>query len=370
MQLINNTPLKAGCTLGMAPDGQETLVVAIKGSFSIPVAKHLAPELLEQQIPLFESDSFSGEPGFSSPLHEADYAPFKSLCDVLVVGSAYAPEGRVVERVQAGFRVARLSKLLDVLGKRHWTGNAGGFAISQPEPFDVQAITYDIAFGGTDHAHKNPRMHDAYLPNPIGIGFHKGIDQALVDGSSAPSTEEPGKPVAHPNGFYRPMSLGPVGRGWSPRVTYGGTYDDTWMDERFPFLPEDFDPRYYQSAPDDQQCPYLQGGEQVELYNLTPEGLCEFQIPSLEVPVCFFKRKSQHQQIKAVIDTLVLEPDEMRFSLVWRAHMPLQKNLFEIPEVLVGTASPEWWQSKATDKRYSPSQPKPVRAHESQRESS
>ena len=55
-----------------------------------------------------------------------------------------------------------------------------------------------------------------------------------------------------PWGAYRPMALGPVGRGWRPRLSYAGTYDQHWIDEVFPFLPADFDDRYYQAAPEDQ----------------------------------------------------------------------------------------------------------------------
>ena len=45
------------------------------------------------------------------------------------------------------------------------------------------------------------------------------------------------------------MAFGPVGRSWQPRIRWAGTYDQKWMDEKFPFLPEDFDERYYQCRP-------------------------------------------------------------------------------------------------------------------------
>ena len=44
-----------------------------------------------------------------------------------------------------------------------------------------------------------------------------------------------------------------MGRGWPGRIEYGGTYDQNWIDNVFPFLPADFDDRYYQMAPPDQQ---------------------------------------------------------------------------------------------------------------------
>ena len=46
------------------------------------------------------ADTFTGEPGFSAPVYEVDFAPRKPRCDVLLVGSAYAPEGRPATRVR------------------------------------------------------------------------------------------------------------------------------------------------------------------------------------------------------------------------------------------------------------------------------
>ncbi|MBN6151684.1 DUF2169 domain-containing protein [Xanthomonas sp. AmX2] len=47
----------------------------------------------------------------------------------------------------------------------------------------------------------------------------------------------------------------------------------------FPFLPQDFDNRYFQAAPDDQQIPCLRGGEDVLLLNLTPRSARAFASP-------------------------------------------------------------------------------------------
>ena len=64
-----------------------------------------------------------------------------------------------------------------------------------------------------------------------------------------------------------------------PRYPYAGTYDQHWIDEVFPFLPADFDDRYYQAAPEDQWIDEPQGGEEVVLVNLTPEGRTSFRLP-------------------------------------------------------------------------------------------
>ena len=88
----------AGYTMGLEPSGRELLVVVIKGTFAIPQPGEEI-RLHEQQLPLVMADTFTGEPGFSAPVFEADFAPRKPMCDVLLLGSAYAPRGRPTTRV-------------------------------------------------------------------------------------------------------------------------------------------------------------------------------------------------------------------------------------------------------------------------------
>ena len=55
------------------------------------------------------------------------------------------------------------------------------------------------------------------------------------------------------------------------------------------------------------------------------------------------------------MDTLMIEPDKRLFSLTWRASLPLKKNMFEIPQVLVGKMSRGWWRARELGKTYYPS---------------
>lgn len=355
MRILNNTGMLAGYTMGMEPSGQECLVIAIKGTFSIPKIRGEAPRLLDEQVPLVEADTFSGEPGFSAPLFEVDYAPIKHHCDVTLVGSAYAPGGQSVDRVMAGFKVGNVSKLVHVLGDRYWIAGAAGYQPSKPSLFTKRAVTYDIAFGGVDRFHADEARHDACMDNPVGIGYHKILADDLVDNTPAPSTEEVNVPITNPDGIYRPMAFGPLGRGWQARFQYGGTYDQQWLEDTFPFLPADFNELYYQSAPADQQMPYLQGGETVSLLNVTEDGKRSFQIPTIDMPVVFFRKKGGQEETRAVLDTLVLDTDNERFSLTWRASIKLKNNAFEVPEALVGKASRGWWRARTMGKTYYPS---------------
>jgi hypothetical protein len=188
--------------------------------------------------------------------------------------------------------------------------------------------------------------------NPIGVGFHSNLKEEFINGKPLPNTEELKDPVTEPKGKYRPMSLGPIGRGWEPRYKLGGTYDQNWLDNVFPFLPTDFNDAYYQSAPIDQQCDYLRGGEEVVLRNFTPSGFTRFQIPRVQLPVVFFLKKEEPFKTEGAADTLLLEPDAGRFMITWRASRPLKKNMFEVTQVLAGEMPRGWWRARETGKTY------------------
>jgi hypothetical protein len=52
------------------------------------------------------------------------------------------------------------------------------------------------------------------------------------------------------------------------------------------------------------------------------------------------------------IDTLTIEPDEQRFTLVWRAHITLQQSIHEMDLLIVGKPSPGWEHARMVDKPY------------------
>jgi hypothetical protein len=354
VELVNATPFRAGYTLAQQRDGRELVLVVVKGTFTIPAPREVSA-IADEQVPLVEADQFLGEPGLSAPLYESDYAPLKPACDVLLHGSAYAPFGEAIPRVRVSLAVASMRKAFDVVGPRVWRVFAHTYGPSEAEAFVQIPISYGSAFGGTDRAHPDPARHETYLANHVGVGYHVHLTPEVLDGQPLPNTEEPGHPVISPSGDYRPMAFGPLGRAWTPRAALAGTYDDAWLDERFPFLPEDFDERYFQSAPDDQQIAYPVGGERVILTNLTADGETRFALPDLSLPVTFFLRNYERHDIDAVVDTLIIEPDLGRFMVTWKAMWPLKRNVFEVAQAVAGTMPAGWYRARAMGKEYFPS---------------
>jgi hypothetical protein len=345
MELINATRMLAGYTMGIEPSGRELLVVVIKGTFHLP-RNGEEVRLHEEQLPLVMADTFTGEPGFSAPMYEVDFAPRKPCCDVLLLGSAYAPDGRPLTRVPVGLRVGNMTKRFAVVGDRHWEVGLGRISASPPEPFVIRPISYDVAFGGVDNDHEDFAKHGACMRNPVGRGYRLQLKSEWVDGKPLPNTEELNRSVDRPDGDFAPMAFGPIGRNWEPRYRYAGTYDQDWLDKVFPFLPADFDERYYLSAPPDQQLAIPIGGPEVTLINLTADGRRSFKLPDFEAPVHVFPKKGEREDYKAMLDTIVFEPDQERVTMTWRVARPLKKNMFEIAQVLVGKKGKAWWQKR------------------------
>ena len=331
MNFVNDTRAAAGWTLGFERDGRELLIVAAKATFTIP-KRGADLQLAKSQLPLTQADEFTGVPGLSAPLYETDYSHRKSSCDVLINGSAYAPHGKPVDKAIVGFKIGPVSKSIAVVGNRIWQPEVLGSWVSRPEPFTVMPISYNNAFGGVDD--KNPENPVTFRANPVGRGFYRRPQDAV--GRAVPNTEEIHKSIRSPTEMYRPMAFGPLGRNWEPRADLCGTYDKDWLDRRAPFFPEDFDYRYFQAAPTDQQMPFPTGGEQVTLNNLTPEGVTSFNLPTISVPVLIVPHRGKATELTSVVDTLVIEPDDGWFSITWRASWQLRRDCFELAEVIVG----------------------------------
>lgn len=344
MEFINTTRMAAGYNVALERSGRELLVVVIKGTFTLPRASEPVA-LHPQQQPLLMADVYSGEPGLSAPLYEMDFTPRKAACDVLLAGHARAPGGQAVTRLRVGLRIGPIDKCFDVVGDRVWRSGFATVTASEPAAFTEMPVSYDRAFGGTV-ASRDGGALASYAANPVGRGWHPDADSA-VDGMPLPNTQEAGSEIAYPTNACTPMSLGPIGRAWPQRLRHAGTYDQRWIDETFPFLPEDFDERFHQAAPADQQMPFPSGPLGVLLQGFTTDGPRAFTLPPFTAPVKVQPRQGAAEPHLGVLDTIVFEPDHERVMLTWRVSRPLRRSIFEIAQVRVGLRSTERWHAPA-----------------------
>lgn len=346
MDFVNDAKLVAGWTLGFERDGRELIVIAIKSTYALP-RNDEAPRLADEQVPLVESDVFTGAPGLTATVYESDYAHRKPMCDVLVIGSAHAPGGRPVKSVEVGLRVGAMKKVLRVTGPRRWRHGLLGARAGEPLAFVTQPIGYDHAYGGVSVRPNDAGSTKTYLTNPVGCGY--APHATSLHDQPMPHTEEVGHPIDDPAGHYRPMALGPIGRAWAPRAQFAGTYDQAWLDERAPFWPDDFDYRHFQAAPQDQWIPYPVGGEEVTLQHLSTHGHLAFRLPELEMPVLLIPHRGRDIELHAAVDTLLIEPDQGRFSLTWRVSYAPPKSCFDLKRIVPGKTSRQWRGTRRAD---------------------
>lgn len=348
MQISRNTTrMSAGISVAMDKEGRDFCVVVVKGTFTVGLDGNT--RLADQQCPMVFADQHCGAPETSSICYESDFAPQKPRAEVLVVGKAMAPLGKPVRQLFVALRSRTITKELLVTGNRHWSSGLFGIRATEPEPFVELAVQYERAFGGSDFTHPSTKRQGAELRNPVGTGFRLNDDVAALEGHPLPNLETPHSRLQRWNDKVPAVGLNGLGRSWQPRISHAGTYDQSWLEHRFPFLPDDFDPRYFQFAPEDQQLAQLSPGETFVCQNMSPGGSFVATIPQLQVPVLFRFLHADLRQ-EARLDTVVLEPDQQRMQLTWRARVALPKKLVALQEIEIGhrppTIVPQWRNGK------------------------
>ena len=327
-QVENRTPFAAERGWVRDRDGAEIWLVAVKATFDVKLDG--STEVAEEQPAVLRAPEYHGEPGTSSIKYEADLVRTKRTTDVIVVGHAYAPPGRAVTELEVGFRVGPVQKVLRVFGDRRW----GMLGPTAPEPFITMPLVYERAFGGVDQRSEQPER-DWDWNNPVGCGF--AVKKAHLEGVPVPNVEFPDRLISSWDDRPAPAGFGAIGSHWQPRAAFAGTYDDNWMKSRQPLLPDDFDDRFFQYAPADQQAPhFLSGGEPVTIHNLSPAGNLRFVLPKLYLgfDTRFYDGTREIHKVRK-LHSVILEPDFPRVSLVWHSPLPCPFKVQKLERTIV-----------------------------------
>jgi hypothetical protein len=323
----NQTPFLAGKTWSQDKDGAPRWVVCVKATFDIHAdgKVRLAGEQMEPLI----LPKYRGNAGMSSLEYEADLVAPKPTTDILLNGSAYAPNGRASNDFLMSLSVGPLRKTLRVRGDRSWEKGAFGWRPSKASAVLSVPVTYERAFGGFDDRDPDPRNQRIDLRNPVGVGVaHSG---SSVAGRALPNFEYPDGRIDKTG----PAGFGPVDGHWSPRRELSGTYDEAWERSRKPLLPDDWDDRSLLCSPPDQRLDnHLRGGEAVELLNLTPNGLLKFTLPRINLT--FSTRiDGKTQEHRSQLATVLIEPDHPRVILVWCTSVSCRHGIDYLEETLI-----------------------------------
>jgi hypothetical protein len=308
------------------------LTIVVKATWTIEAHPKVAPI----PIPIFVGDQFESDEPTASVRFETDMVPFKPCADVVLVGRAHAPAGEPVTQLVAGLRVGALRHVVAVIGDRVWQWQLNGSpTMSKPRPFTSMDLVYERAFGGID----GPGAMYC-KENLAGTGFIGRQTRERVEGLRLPNLEDPRNLITSWDTRPVPVGFGFYGRGWNPRLTYAGTYDDAYVKDRHPLPPVDISHRFFNGAsPDLQVDGYLIGNEDVALLNVCPhEPEARFRLPGVvpritvsryTVPLDRWLEERPEdptgaalplslEDVSTVLDTLVFVPDEGVFYEVFR----------------------------------------------------
>jgi hypothetical protein len=337
LDIQNPTPFPAIIAPVLDKEGRESAVVVLKGTFAIRNgAATLAPS--EEQAPIAMGDDYHGEPDKSSLRYASDLHSPKPGTDVFLLGNAYAG-GRGQTQVDAGLKIGPLSKIVRVFGDRVWFKALGFWVPSEPRPFERIPLLYERAFGGKDFSHKNPKKHSLEERNPIGTGYVTSNADGFLEDLPLPNLEDPKALIVRAGDKPAPAGFGPLAPHWLPRRAYAGTYDQQWKDTRFPFLPADFDERFFHAAAPGLASPArLTGGEPVRYVNLSPSRDVSFQLPKRRFQVGA-RIKNQPGEYAAHLETVVIEPDAERVMLTWKAAIPCRRDFLHVERIAIKEAA-------------------------------
>jgi hypothetical protein len=326
LQIQNHTPFQSTLAVFPDPAGVECVYGVVKATFRLPPDK---VTIAEEQLPLVVVDEFWEDPAKSSIKTPGEMTLTKPATDVLMRGHAISTAGKTVS-LDVSLKVGEVQKTVRVFGNRVWKPGLLGFKMSDPEPFEKIPLKYELAFGGVDPQPKDDKKIDYEPRNPVGKGLVPKNSKLATDGIALPNLEDPRELIGSARDRPAPAGFGPLSGHWDPRKSYAGTYDDGWIKKRAPYLPADFNPRFFQCAPPDLIAKgYLKGGEPVELLGVSPKGPLQFKLPVCTLEIIFDLDGKQHRHAPN-LDTVFFDPDAGRFWMVWRACQVVDKKLLRM----------------------------------------
>lgn len=324
-QLNNISPFAASTALFPNEDAVDTLYVIVKATFNIGKALTLADEQPKPMV----ADVYWTEPGKSSVKYGSDTHTGKPATDIIMLGHVCAPGQQEVTTLDVDLSVGKVSKTIRVFGDRQWKEGR----ITTPAPFKTLAMVYEKAYGGVHIV--NGQMDSAEMRNPVGRGFAGTRKPEEMNGVPLPNLEDPAQLIRAHTENPAPACFGFCAPNWHPRALLAGTYDDDWKNTRAPFLPKDFDKRSLNMAHADLVYPgFLEGDEPVHITGMHPGGPIQFDVPRVKL-VTRITIAGKEENPEFTLETLILEPNPMTFSMVWRAALACDKKVMKIRDVKV-----------------------------------
>jgi hypothetical protein len=290
-----------------------------------------------------------GDPTITTVEHEAELVPYKPSTDMVVIGSACAPDRRPVAQMPVSVQVGGRRKTLRVVGDRHCVFRAGEPPVfTDPVPFTRMQMRYEKAYGGRDDR-SIPDIPFIYPRNDMGVGVVLRNVREVVDGLALPNIEDPddlltpGRLIIEdPNRWHLqplPQGFGWRQRTWYPRCALLGSYPaftpagTVTREESMGLLPADHIALARQSRLAPLEAHFgngasfgmvfnrLDGDEPIRLEGWAHDGARSFSLPG-EVPSIALDLGSGHQPLAAQLHTVSIRVDDGELDLIWRGAQP------------------------------------------------
>jgi hypothetical protein len=296
--------------------GQVFSVIVLKSSFD------LTPGLLrlsDDPLGIVLADAYFGAPETTSLRVEGDLVIQRPGTDLWITGEAVAPSETREREWLASIELGPSAQQFRFFGPRAWSHHAEhGWRLGAPEPTRSVALRYEHAFGGT-----------GYPENPVGVGFHAKDELDTAKTYSAPSILSASDDYAHIEDRLDPAPLGPLSRWWQPRYRWAGTFDAAW--ERSwrdkpggrPFLPQDFDYRFYNAAHPRFVVPgRLRGDEPLSIHGFGARVETTTRLPGWRFVAVLQDGDEAGRAEDMKLDTVHLDLQRRQAHLVWRLTLP------------------------------------------------
>jgi hypothetical protein len=291
-------PFSAGSVLWQTQGGAWTLTVCVRGTFALVHGREAV--LADVQEPVSGDRHYADDPR-QSLFCASDLALYKPRADIMLVGSAFAPDQVPVEALIARLSLGELDKSIGVIGDRVWIDGPDGPEPSPPRPFTTLPLRYERAARAPD--------------NPVGFD----LTRPPVPGALAlPNLEAADDEI----GRVRTIGFGPVLPAAGTRRGLLGPEGWAWIEgsARGP-APPTFDFAFYNAAPRDQQLDLVRPGTTLLLENLNREHRrLETRLPSVR-PKAFLVPSDdpdRGSEIALRCDTVWIDTDRALVTLSWR----------------------------------------------------
>ncbi len=267
---------------------------------------------VEEETPAIINDDpiYAGDAGFSAMISDHDFPIHKKNTDVLVYGKAKTYAKKPMNSHTCRLLIdEHIDKSLTIIGERQWIDHSGSLTVSSAKPFIERDIDYTHAIGGDER-------------NRLGSGIADTNEE--LASMKVPSVFYVGQNWQANSNKVQVAGFGPLPPFFSERSRWAGTFDERWQEERRPLWPVDFDDRFYQSAPSDQQCKgYLIGGERLMVSGFCHDDALSFRIPTekYQTIVTF---QDKEEILLMPIYTVWIDANKKRVEVIYTASFHCQ----------------------------------------------